>query len=79
MTAAANESPRYLTNEEAAARLRISPKTLDRMRVEGTGPRFRKAGPGLRARVIYDVRDLDDWLEKYSYTAVAEYSSQDNA
>jgi hypothetical protein len=48
---------RYLTNGEAAAYLKLSPRTLEKLRVHGTGPNFRKFG----ARVIYAREDLDAW------------------
>ena len=48
---------RYLTNAEAAAALRLSPRTLEKLRVNGGGPRFRKFG----SRVIYAREDLDAW------------------
>ena len=48
---------RYLTNAEAAAVLRLSPRTLEKLRVNGGGPRFRKFG----SRVIYAREDLDAW------------------
>ena len=35
---------RYLTNEEAAMFLKLSPRTLDKFRVLGGGPKFRKFG-----------------------------------
>jgi hypothetical protein len=35
---------RFLTNDEAAAFLRLSPSTLEKHRVMGGGPRFRKFG-----------------------------------
>ena len=47
----------YLTNAEAAAVLRLSPRTLEKLRVNGGGPRFRKFG----SRVIYAREDLDAW------------------
>ena len=47
----------YLTQQEAAAYLRLSPRTLERHRVEGTGSRFVKLG----RRVLYRRSDLDDW------------------
>ena len=50
--------PRYLGPEAAAAYVGLSPKTLQRMRVTGEGPRYVKA----RRRVIYDRLDLDDWV-----------------
>lgn len=51
------QSIRYLTNEEAAAFLRLSPRTLEKQRVIGGGPRFRKFG----RRVLYAIEDLEIW------------------
>jgi excisionase family DNA binding protein len=48
---------RYLTNAEAAAVLKLSPRTLEKLRVNGGGPRFRKFG----SRVVYAREDLDAW------------------
>ena len=47
----------YLNTREAAARLRLSTRTLDRYRVSGDGPVFLKFG----GRVRYLPEDLDDW------------------
>lgn len=47
----------FLTNGEAAAHLKLSPRTLEKMRVIGGGPRFRKFGH----RVIYARAELDAW------------------
>ena len=52
--------PRYFGPEEAARYLGLSPRTLQRMRVTGEGPRYVK----VRRRVIYDRLDLDDWAAK---------------
>jgi len=67
---------RYLTTAEAAEFLRLSPRTLERLRVEGTGPRFMKAGRGKRARVLYCLRDVRDWLEGKSYLSTSEYKAK---
>jgi len=64
---------KYLMTVEAAEFLRLSPRTLERMRVDGTGPRFLKAGPGLRARVLYRQSDLEAWLESFSFASTSEY------
>ena len=48
---------RYLSTQEAAAFLGLSPRTLDRYRVAGTGPPFHKFGN----RVRYAQRDLETW------------------
>lgn len=45
----------FLTTVEAAKLLRIAKSTLERMRVQGGGPRFIKAGPGKRSRVLYRI------------------------
>lgn len=56
---AKTQSTRYLTNEEAAAYLRLSPRTLEKQRVIGGGPRFRKFG----RRVLYAIEDLEIWAK----------------
>ena len=53
-SAAPPGNPEFLTNDEAAAFLRLSPRTLEKQRVLGGGPRFRKFG----ARVLYAAEDL---------------------
>ncbi len=58
----------YLTQQEAAAYLRLSPRTLERHRVEGTGSRFVKLG----RRVLYRRSDLDAWAERRTFASTAE-------
>lgn len=67
------EERRLLTTPEAAHFLRLSARTLERYRVEGTGPRYIKAGPGRRARVLYRKEDLHAWLEGFRFNSTAEY------
>ena len=50
----------YLTTREAAAILGLSPRTLERYRVTGEGPAFRKFG----RRVRYKRVDLDEWADR---------------
>jgi hypothetical protein len=64
---------RLMTSLEAAAFLRISHRTLERHRVTGTGPRYLKAGPGKRARVLYRSVDLETWISQFSYASTSEY------
>lgn len=65
---------RYLTNEEAAAFLRLSPRTLEKQRVIGGGPRFRKFG----RRVMYAIVDLETWADARSFemTSDPEYTAR---
>lgn len=65
LTAAA---ARYLTNDEAADYLRLSPRTLEKMRVIGGGPRFRKFG----RRVMYAIADLDAWADRRAYDMTSD-------
>ena len=69
---AATDTPaqpqRYLTNDEAAEYLRLSPRTLEKQRVIGGGPKFRKFG----RRVMYTVADLDAWADARSYEATSD-------
>ena len=56
MTEGDIESP-YLTLAEAAAYLRLNPRTLDNMRGRGVGPIYCKHG----GRVVYHRDDLVAW------------------
>ena len=71
---AAQHTARYLTNNEAAEFLRLSPRTLEKQRVIGGGPRFRKFG----RRVMYAIVDLETWADAHSYemTSDLEYSAR---
>lgn len=60
---AASTNPEFLTTDEAAAFLRLSPRTLEKQRVLGGGPRFRKFG----ARVVYAAVDLRAWADGRAY------------
>ncbi|MEQ1718129.1 MAG: helix-turn-helix domain-containing protein, partial [Hyphomicrobium sp.] len=57
----------------AAELLRISRRTLERMRVDGTGPRYLKVGPGKRSRVLYRQSEVLAWLERQTYGSTSEY------
>lgn len=63
----------FLTTIEVADILRISRRTLERMRVEGTGPRYIKVGPGKRSRVLYRQQDVETWLGKFNFGSTSEY------
>jgi predicted DNA-binding transcriptional regulator AlpA len=53
------EASPFLDVNEAAAYLRLKKRTLDNMRWQGIGPRFRKHG----GRVVYHRDDLKAWSE----------------
>lgn len=51
---------RFLDNDAAAEYLCLSPRTLEKLRVIGDGPAFRKLG----RRVVYALEDLDIWADR---------------
>lgn len=59
MKSASDLPPRFLTTPEAARLLGLSPRTLEKHRVYGTGPVYRKLG----GRVVYAVSDLQAWAD----------------
>jgi hypothetical protein len=58
----------YLTELEAAKLLRLSPRTLEKQRGLGGGPRFRKFG----RRVLYALSDLEAWAESRTFQMTSD-------
>lgn len=50
---------RFLNTPDAALRLGLSPRTLEKHRCYGTGPAFHKLG----GKVVYETTALDEWAE----------------
>jgi Helix-turn-helix domain len=63
--------PRYLRTPEAARWLGISGRTLEKHRIYGTGPVYRKIG----GRVVYRVDDLERWVDKGRRTSTSNAGS----
>jgi predicted DNA-binding transcriptional regulator AlpA len=57
---------RYLKTPDAAVYLGMGVSTLERLRVEGSGPRFHKLGS---KAVRYRVDDLDTWAKPATSTS----------
>lgn len=57
-----------LNVKQAAARVGLSVSTLNKMRLDGSGSRFVKLG----RRVLYDARDLDEWISKHKRSHTSE-------
>ncbi len=58
----------FLTQPETAKLLRLSERTLERMRVEGSGPRFCKFG----RRVVYPRAGTLEWAEARSRSSTSD-------
>ena len=56
-TAIPDNTPRFVPTALAAGYLGLSPRTLEKLRVQGGGPTYAKFG----RRVVYAVEDLDRW------------------
>ena len=55
--------PRFVRTPDAARLLDLSPRTLEKQRVIGGGPRFHKFG----RRVMYALADLESWAGERSF------------
>jgi predicted DNA-binding transcriptional regulator AlpA len=65
----AHEPTLIVTPHQAARMVGLTIHTLQRMRTEGTGPRFIKLG---KRRVGYRECDLNEWLESRVATSTAD-------
>lgn len=74
-SAATTGNPEFLTTDEAAMFLRLSPRTLEKQRVLGGGPRYRKFG----ARVVYAVDDLRRWADSRAFGMTSDPGSPQRA
>ena len=61
-------SPRYLRTPDAARRVGLSARTLEKHRCYGTGPVYRKLG----GRVLYEIDELDRWAERGRRTSTKD-------
>lgn len=63
-----------LNCRETSTTLRLSLSTLERMRLDGSGPAFIKLGAGKkRARVVYRRSDIDAWLKSQRFQCTSDY------
>lgn len=54
---------RYLTTEQAAEYVGLSPRTLEKYRVTGESPVYIRHGGPQSGLVLYRPADLDVWIE----------------
>ena len=65
---AREEDNQLLSADQLAARLKLSKRTLERMRHNANGPRFTKFGN----KVFYRQADVEAWLDERSFGSTAE-------
>lgn len=61
-----------LTEFEAADRLGLSTRTLQRLRARGEGPPFFKYGSGRTSAVRYGVAELEAWRQAHRRTSTSD-------
>ena len=59
---------RLFNTKQTAVALRVSPRTLEKMRVEGRGPKFFKIG----RLVYYSAETLDEWKRSRLRTSTSD-------
>lgn len=59
----------YFTAREAAEYIRVSEKTLEKLRATGNGPRFSKLG----RKVLYKTSDLEIFMDERTYKSTSQY------
>lgn len=67
------DSP-YRNTQEAAAYLMLQPSTLERYRIDGTGPRYRKHGD----LVVYAVADLNKWSDARTRVSTSDVKHEED-
>ena len=75
MAASEISNSRWLSTTEAADHCSVGKSTLEKLRLTGGGPPFIKLG----ARVIYDMSDLDAWLNKHRRGSTTDYGTAAHA
>jgi predicted DNA-binding transcriptional regulator AlpA len=60
---------RYLRTPGAAQYLGVGQSTLERKRIDGTGPRFRRLGGKI---ITYCIDDLDAWASQQVFSSTSE-------
>jgi len=56
-----NQQQQMLTSDELAERWRVTRFTVRRWRMEGNGPPYLKLGAGAKSKVLYLLKDIEDW------------------
>ena len=65
-----------LTEDEAARMLRLSARTMQRLRLDGEGPRFVKL---TGRRIGYAIGDLQAWIRARSVTSTSDATVRNGA
>lgn len=70
-----NAEQKFLDAAGAAGYVHPAAQTLARLRCEGGGPVFCRAG----RKIVYRVEDLDAWLVGRRFRSTSEYGTREGA
>lgn len=70
--AEAKKGSPFLNTDQAAFYIGLSRRTIEKMRIEGKGPRFRKHGRYVR----YHIAGLDTWSAGHGQNSTSDISPQ---
>ena len=75
----ASMSPKdeFLTNQQTASMLGVSPTTLEIWRCRGKGPAFIKYGDRPQSPIRYRLSEVMRWVEAQSFASTSAYSAAD--
>lgn len=65
------QSSMFLNAKQASQLLGLSPSTLAKWRLSGTGPRYSKLG----RRVVYQRGEIESWMAKHTHESTSEYAT----
>lgn len=57
--------PVFLSCIELAEMLKMSPRSLEKMRLENRGPSYFRLGQSGKAKVLYNLQDVLEWLKSH--------------
>lgn len=61
-----------LSTSQASDYIGYKPQTLRKWRLEGRGPKYCRLGSSLKARVVYRLKDIEDYLDSHSFASTTE-------
>ncbi len=67
---------RFLTTTQAAHYLGWQPGTMRQKRLRGDGPPFYRFGNGPGARCLYELSELELWLNARRFTSTSDESAK---
>lgn len=59
------DGPVFMTSAEVAEMLKMSPRTLEKMRLESRGPKYYRLGDNGKSKVLYMFDEVLEWVQRH--------------